>query len=623
MNSQIVRIVTLIAGILIGFGIAWGILFLSKERESTEPIRTNNLEESSSNDVNVEKESTSNSKLSEPLVIPDDITQLDIPQGLFDQKHAIANWVASLDEDQILNWLEQSTQPEWNVSTTFRTEFQTALVQKLSQSSPEKALKFAAARIEPVRANLGSIVISEWATSDLDRAINYVKTTTSLTLLDRSWVLHSILQSQVGLTLEQQKEIARELGDEAYAITFYFQSLLTTKIDDPEKLWYEIVELAESENRQHTDTLEAVAQTWIERDGLQILDEVTASITDKRLLQSVTFGVLMDHADVEEQTEEAFEYTFKLHDDFPWKGFILRSIISQWARYDHMAVLNRAETLPPSSYRQDMIEDGYREKARIEPKQTLENLDSLPPGILESISQTAIRELTKKSPTDAVSVVLRIEDKKLQQELATSLVYTWRNEDLDATKNWILSLPTDEPLRDALLAPLANSLTETDPRLAFEIALQQSLQQNGENLRGHEASVVRRIAQTDIDLAIELLPNVREESRFSTYRGVTDTLIGNGDSKKAIGLVNDLTTEEQSQFVRESLWSWIQKDAEGLKNSIGDLEQEETRMFFVQAMIGLNDETKAYDAKDLQILEEYLPESVREAMKQFEAESSQ
>ena len=380
MNSPIVRIVTLIAGILIGFGITWGILILSTERESTAPIRTTNLEESASNDVNEESESTSNSKRREPLVIPDDITQLPIPQGLFDQKHAIANWVVSLDEDQILNWLEQSTQPKWNVSTNFRTELQIALIQKLSQSSPEKALKFAAERIEPVRATLGSIVIFEWATSDLDRAINYVKTTTSLTVLDRSWVLHSILQSQVGLTLEQQTEIARELGDEAYAITFYFLSLLTAKIDDPEKLWYEIVELAESENRQHTDTLEAVAQKWIERDGLQILDEVSASITDKRLLQSVTFGVLMDHADVEEQTEEAFEYTFKLHDDFPWKGFILRSIINQWARYDHMAVLNRAETLPPSSYRQDMIEDGYREKARIEPKQTLENLDSLPAG---------------------------------------------------------------------------------------------------------------------------------------------------------------------------------------------------------------------------------------------------
>lgn len=623
MKNSIVRIVTLIAGILIGFGITWGLFFLSKDRESTVLDQTNISEEVSSDDVNVETESTSNSKLNEPLVIPDDITKLDIPQNRFDQKHAIATWVVFLDEDQILSWLEQSTQPEWNVSTHFRTEFQTALVQKLSQSSPEQALKFAGARIEPVRSALGSIVFFEWATNDLDGAIAYAKTATSLSVLDRSWVLHSILQSQVGLTLEQQKEIARQLGDEAYAITFYFQSLLTVQIDDPEELWYEIVELAESENRQHIDTLEAVAQAWIERDGLQILDEVTESITDKRLLQSVTFGVLMDHADVEEQIEEAFEYTFKLHDDFPWKGFILRSIINKWARYDHMAVLNRAETLPPSSYRQDMIEDGYTKKARIEPKQTLESLDSLPPGILDSISQTAIRELTKQSPTDAVNVVLRIEDKKLQQELATSLVYTWRNEDLDATKNWILSLPTDEPLRDALLAPLANSLTETDPRLAFEIALQQSLQQNGENLRGHEASVVRRIAQTDIDLAIELLPNVREESRFSTYRGVTDTLIGNGDSKKAIGLVNDLTTKEQSQFVRESIWSWIQKGAEGLKNSIGDLEQEETRTFFVQAMIGLNDETKAYDAKDLQILEEYLPESVREAMKQFEAESSQ
>ena len=617
MNNLIVRIVTLIAGILIGFGITWGILVLSNERESTEPIQTINLEEVSSDEVNVETESTSNSELNKPLVIPDDITKLDIPQDLFDQKHAIATWVVSLNEDQILSWLEQSTQAEWNVSTSFRTEFQAALVQRLSQNSPEQALEFAAARIEPVRSALGSIVFFEWATIDRDEAIAYAKTAPPLSMLDRSWVLHSILQSQVGLTLEQQKEIARELGDEAYAITFYFQSLLTTKIEDPKKIWYEIVDLAIPDNFQHIDTLEFVAKAWIDEAGLEIFDEISASFTDKSLLEWVAIRVLWDLAQVEGQTEEVFNYTMNLHDDFPRKGFILRSMIGRWARADYKAVLNRAETLPPSSYRQEMIEDGYNEKARIEPKQTLENLDSLPPGLLERVSQTAIRELTKKSPTDAVEVVLQIEDEKLKRELATGLAYTWMNKDLEATKNWILNLPTGEPLRDALLAPLANSLTETDPRLAFEIALQQSLQQSGDNFRGHEASIVRRIAETDVELAIELLPQIREESRRSTYRSIAGALVDSGDTPRAIQLINTLTASEQLEHYRDSVWNWIEKDAEGLKNSVEDIENVESRSNVVLIMIGTNSHTKAYSDEELKSLEKHLTNEHKEMLEQI------
>lgn len=617
MNSPIVRIVTVFAGILIGFGITWGLFFLSKDRENTEPVQTKNPEEVSPDDVKVETESTSNSELNKPLVIPDDITKLDIPQDLFDQKHAIATWVVSLDEDQILSWLEQSIHAEWKVSTLFRTEFQTALVQKLSQSSPEQALEFAAARIEPVRSALGSIVFFEWATNDLEEATNYAKTAPSLSMLDRSWVLHSILQSQVGLTLEQQKEIARELGDEAYAITFYFQSLLTAKIEDPKKIWYEIVDLAIPDNFQHIDTLEFVARAWIDEAGLETFDEISASFTDKSLLEWVATRVLWDLAEVEGQTEEVFNYTLNLHDDFPRKGFILRSMIGRWARADYKAVLNRAETLPPSSYRQEMIEDGYNEKARIDPKQTLETLDSLPPGLLERVSQTAIRELTKQSPTDAVDVVLQIEDDKLQRELATSLVYTWMNKDLEATKNWILNLPTGEPLRDALLAPLANSLTETDPRLAFEIALQQSLQQSGDNLRGHEASIVRRIAETDVELAIELLPQVREESRHSTFRSIAGALVDNGDSAKAIQLINKLSEAEQLEYYRDSVWNWIEKDAEGLKDSVDDIEDTEARSNVALMMIVTNTHTNAYSEDELESLERYLTKEHKEMLEQI------
>ena len=621
MNHFIVRVSAVVVGVLIGLGITLGLFLLPKNEGDAVSTRVNRLEESIPNEAVASTPKKTTSKASEPLTVPDQIIDLAIPNSLFDQKKAIASWTTILDENKVLDWLEQSTLATWNVPIQFREEFQAALVQKFARTSPAQALEFATARIEPVRSSLGSIVFFVWATNDLAGAIAHAKTAQTLSELDRYWVLHSILQSQDGATREQQREIARELGDEGYAITFYFQSLLATKIEDPKKLWYEIVEQAIPDNFQHIDTLEFVAKAWIDEAGLETFDEISASFTDKSLLEWVAPRVLWDLAEVEGQTERVFEYTLNLHDDFPQKGFILRSMIGRWARADYKAVLTRAESLPPSNYRQDMLSEGYREKANIEPKFTLQNLDSLPLGLQDSVGQTAVRALTQQSPTEAVNVVLQIDDEKLKRELATTLVYTWSRSDLDATKNWILSMSTEEPLRDTLLAPLANTLIETDPRLAFELALQQSLQPNGEKLIGYETNVLRRITQTDIDLAIELLPRVREESRVSSIKSVAGILIDSGDSRKAILLVNDLSETEQIDYFQNSAWNWIKKDSEGLKNNLENIELAETRSHVALGMIGLNTHTKAYDDQELQSIEKHLTDSHREMLKQLDAES--
>lgn len=621
MNHSVVRVLAIVVGLASGFGVTIGIVSSSQGERRAEPLQSTELEESVFNEAPVDSTSSITAEASESQTIPNQITDLILPLSLFEQKKAIASWAAVLDENKILDWLEQSTLATWDVSKQFREDFQAALVQKLALTSPAQALKFATARVEPVRSSLGSIVFFVWAINDLNGAIAHAKTAQTLSVLDRYWVLHSILQSQDGATREQQQEIARELGDETYATTFFFQSLLLDTIDDPKHVWYEIVEHAVPDNQQHINALETVANVWISQDGLQIFDEITASISNKEMLEWVAFSVLMDHADVQEQAEEAFEYTFNLHDDFPQKGFILRSIISTWVGYDHLAVLNRAETLPPSSYRQDMLEKGYREKAKIEPKYTLQNLGSLPLALRDSVTQTAVRTLTAQSPTEAVNTVLQVEDENLKQELATTLVYTWSRNDLDATKNWILSLSTDDPLRDALLAPLANALIETDPRLAFDLALQQSLQLSGDILTGHETTVVRHIAQTDIELAIELLPRVREESRVSSIKNVAGILIDNGDSRRAILLMNDLPETDQTDYFQNSLWSWIEKDAQGLKNSLEHIEVEATRSSVALMMIGLNTQTNAYNDEELQLFENHLTEAHQEMLKQMESET--
>ncbi|MYC25993.1 MAG: hypothetical protein F4X56_08775 [Gammaproteobacteria bacterium] len=463
MNNSIIRILAVTVGVLIGFGVTWGILFLTMEKQNIKPVRASHSNDISTNEVDIDKASTNSSWAIDPSVTPYRIADLDIPEALFDQEYAIATWVLALDEDQILDWLGQSTEADWDVSAMFRTEFQTALIQKLSQSSPEQALEFSIARIEPIRSALGSIVFLEWATYDLDGAIAFANTTTSLTELDRGWVIHGILRSQVGLPLEQQQEIARELGDETYALDVYFQETIDEKIDDPRKLWYEVVELAVPNDRHHLDTLKVIAFEWIDQAGIQILDEITASITDEDTLSTIIFGALNQYTDTKEQIEEAFEHSLNLSDDIFVKSLTLNSIVVKWARLDHEAVINRAETLPPSYFKQHMLRRGYSERARVEPKDTLENLDIVPLRLIEPIGLAAIRTLTEQSPTDAAIEVLKIDDEKLQETLATALVLQWKRVDLEATESWVLELPTDSLLQNSLVKLLPSLTDETNP----------------------------------------------------------------------------------------------------------------------------------------------------------------
>ena len=460
VSTRLVLGIALVFGLLLGFGTTTcGFRWFSEDR-NTENILAKDFNSPGSGTTRIGAQNFTISTKSELTELPDRITNLTIPTQLFHQKAAIASWTSILTQDQLLDWLEQSIHKDWQVSTFFRTEFQKAMVERLSQRSPKLALEFALDRFEPVRSSLGSIVFFNWAVKDLNGAIEAAK---SLDLLDRYWALRSIFESQDGLATEQQQEIARALGDETYALTFYFQSLLAEGIEDPENVWFEVLELAVPNNRHHETILEAVATAWIHQAGLEVFNEICSSIKDRSTKNSVALGVLLDFADVPEQTAEAFEYVFSQNDEFPWKEPILNSIIWRWAKYDPDAVLRRAITLPPSHFKESMIEDVYHGRALNDPKSILSNLNTVPRQHQVYIGKIAVRALSESSPSDAVNLVLQIDEKRLQHAVGVALVHHWAKLDLKDMKTWVLSLPENEPLRDTLVASISHLFVDSDP----------------------------------------------------------------------------------------------------------------------------------------------------------------
>ena len=575
--------------------------------------------------------------------VPADLNDLVFPRLAFDRTASILSWVNVLSDDQILNWLEQSIEPSWDVPEAHRYELQSVLLQKLSTTSPEKAFEFAWSRDDDLRESgifefaalerswlggfgddvlregMASIVLLAWASSDLDGAITHIK---QMDAGVAAYYLPVVLQAREDLNLDRQREIAKELGDESYAFFNYFQNLTRGSLENPKETWYEIVNLANQEGMQKItgDALSRVAVAWVENEGKTVFDEIVSSISQDSKYGSALSNVFS--ALSTDEPEEIFDYILKNLGDRAYEVIQGSDIAYNWAHNDPRGLLSKAETLPASRLRQRLIDSAAREWANHNPQQLLANLELLPQENQEYASRTAIRTLTRKSPPDAAKFVLQVEDYESQLELATTLVRQWSYQDSDAAKDWVLNIPEVNALRSALIRPLANTLVNTDPRAAFQLALEQPINEQGSSsapARGFESSILSRIASRDLDLALELLPQVRDvgSSKVQVYTSIGTSLIENGETQQALSLASHLSEVQQVPFYQGVTSMWAVQDPKGFLNAFEEFPNEEIKSSVALSVKFVNNMTNTFSAEEIASIEKYISVEDKEKLEQI------
>ncbi len=548
--------------------------------------------------------------------VPSDINEIVFPTHAFDRKLAIASWVATLSDDQILNWLRQSTEPTWSTSAENRNELQSVLLQKLSITSPEQAVDFASSREYRRGYTMISIVFQSWARLDLESAIAYIK---NMDGQESAYLLPTILQARTDLTLERQREIAKELGNESYAFSNYFRALTEDEIDNPEETWSEIIKLASQESVQNAARfpLSKVAVAWVEKDGIKVLDNIVSSISQdsefSNALSSV-FGALSS-----DQPEEIFDYVMNnLGDQAP--EVIQRSgILYNWAGEDPRGMLSKAETLPASRFRQDIARQAVWRWADDNPRQVLKSLDEIPPENREEASRAAIRTLARISPTEAAEFVLDESEYSAQLNLARTLVGEWAYQDVEATKDWVLNLPYNNPLRADLIPTLTRTLVDNEPRAAFQLALEQPIEEPESDLipaMSPESSIISSISYQDLELAIELLPQVRDvgQSKSFAYATIGHSLIRNGETQQAFDLAKDLSREQQARYYQSIASMWAMEDSQGLLEAFDNFPTAEIKSKTALSVVMFNSTTNTYSTEEVARLEKFLNKEDREKL---------
>lgn len=608
-------ILIFVVGVLIGIGGIAGTLFLLPHDITISP------DEPTQESQDAEKLPSTNNfttvQTNEPgreFVIPTRITDLVFPKSSFDRKASIVFWVNNLEEDQIVSWIEQSTDFSWQVASSTRTELQTTLLQRLTVTAPERAVEFVLGRDEQQEQYLmAAIVFQTWASVDIDGAVTRVK---ELEAPMSPYLVGTILSARDDLSLARMREIALELGDERSGFTHYFANLTEGTVQNPRETWYEILNIANRESVQETTSLalSKVAAAWVQSQGMNVLDEMLASIANNSEYSTVE-PAIFSRLSVD-QPEKIFDYIMSNLGERAIDVINRSGLTYGWARKDPKSVLAKSNSLPPTQLRKRMVQNAIWGWAEINPRELLTQLELVPSTERESATVSAIEALTKSSPSEATQFVLKVSDDALQTRLARSLVRTWGSDDFKAAKEWVLSLPTSDSMRAVLMGPLAQSVVHTDPRGAFELMLQQPIVESEQGVPSSgtpEGGILSSIVFHDVDLAIELLPQVRDSGKSWAFRYVGSALIRQGNSQQALDLADQLPEQEQLQYLQEIVGSWSLVDPKGLLNGF-DIIRDVSKSKVALMIIKKNEVYSNYSDEEIARFEKYLSQDDKELL---------
>ncbi len=561
------------------------------------------------------------------------INHPSLEKNSFQRKSAIYSYVAGLSEQQVATELQRSVDNELELSRYVLVELQTALIERLATLNPTSAMTFVAEQRDlggnfvtlnswgvQLSDTLGTTtrsmpfvesVFKEWALSDRDSAIQNAK---SLKSDVKNIALAGILASLTDEPLSTYRTIAKELGNEEQGLDFYVRSFISKRVDDAKAVWNELVTILEPNDTNHLVALGTVTQQWFQEDGISVLDQVRASALNEEAKSSLQSGLLRSAA--MENPHQAFQYALKMPSQGLYHGMYsqpLSTVVSVWAESDPQAAYQAATSIEQSGRRDSLQRQVVSVWATNEPYYFLENMESFPPQMRDVGSSSALQAIAVTSPQEAAELAMEQIEGGFGglSYVPTFILRHWIDQDTEAAIQWVLNGPVSEENRYSWVSALATNLVNTDPRRAFDIALQQPISERvgGMYMPALEAQILGQIVYQDFDLAVELLPKVREgSSRSQAYTSVGSQYINLGQSSKAVDLGLKLTANEQTQYFQSIAYTWASIDASGLVETFKNLPTAEIRSNLAQTLTSqwMKDN---FTEGQLEVLQQYLRDS--------------
>ena len=350
-------------------------------------------------------------------------------------------------------------------------------------------------------------------------------------------------------------EVDAEQGDEHADTPDTARSSNPRPIDEPAVVWEDFMsehtEDMREINEEQKNLLLRIAVARVQEEGFAAFRSISESLFDAEVRIWVLDNLFKEI--VRNEPQVAFDAAVDLRRDAGRSFF--SEVALTWSFSDPIAVLNQTasadwDELELRQLRRAVVRDW----ANREPSAFLADSDQLPNDLKSYGQLQAIHSWATQEPDSAALHLSKIQNSTNKRTAAMAIARSWIEKDLDKAIEWVQTSPEIEEFRREILAGVLNRLAANEPTTAFEIALEQPVEDSHVGL---EVSVIRKLVVNDLDLASKLLPKVREgTSKIAAISSVGTAFADSGNMGKALELAKDLPVGSRGMFLSNAVSMW-------------------------------------------------------------------
>jgi hypothetical protein len=167
---------------------------------------------------------------------------------------------------------------------------------------------------------------------------------------------------------------------------------------------------------------------------------------------------------------------------------------------------------------------------------------------MQSLEYTVIRQIVLIDPQLAMAEAQNIRDAGMRSSMVSSVVHLLANEDPASAAQLLAQIP-DEQARFQASARLVSVWIDRDPDSAIDWILSQDVPQSANLLQ----TAVGRLARSDADAAIRLLPRLDEGAQYGMRQTIARQLALSESAERALNFVRQFEGQEGYDTLQASV----------------------------------------------------------------------
>ena len=455
------------------------------------------------------------------------------------------------------------------------------------------------------RSNIIRSIFNEWTVGNLEDAVAALE---DLPPQFKFSAASAIMWRSDFLSADQRIQLAEQIGPNDGWIANTVASIRSeaSKVD-PRKAYYDRVR-EPTQTQEHYAEIFGIVRHWFELEGASILSEINDSLENRNVRRNVVNTLIWNAIATNTATPRE---VLNVVSEFPNQQDAKETIhhtLRSWANLDPKESFEASFDLDDQFINLDFRRSLLQIWAAKDADELLAEATSLPREYQDAAVLTGLGHLSRSSPLEAIRIARNLDTSELRTQARDEIVGQWSSVNARAAFEWLLNDGFDVGDRNetSIIHQVFSSYINQD----LESAMRFASEYQGEAKDQLKVQIARELIYSDLERAIEYMPNVVDESSRAELQFQIGRELVELDPIEALSYGNSVEQSHKANYYNGVVWQWAYNDFTSLHKNIHRIPRE-FRSDAADALIRINEENNYLSERDVRKLESTLEDVER------------